>query len=480
VELVTAAGVAFELGTDPAFVPSGDIVLAVGQGDLGMVRLDGRLRRLSQGNPGLLTVDLTRSTGYHRLEVAGETYWFATVDAKLRLDGLVEMLRDMAGQGTAWNGQILFSDGSVLRDPHVVYAWLDEHLEGVVVAARRVVSEPVRGTERQFRPERHMQRGMSASRTAAFIRRQPRERLELNDTGTLVVDGLAYSPIRVVTPRSRPTLDMPWNHRLVALLDLLSVLVREVADAQPSEEAALKCRGWTESLQEIARHPTTQAIRRFATPRGALSAAPHAPELSLERYGRILTTALDLAGSLGWAAVSSPVSRYSYVAYSDDIYQAWAATRVARAFGLAQCHPTLGAKQPAFSGDAFDLYYDTTEINHRLRSWRSVSDRPDHPRPDLVVVHRPDGKVALLDAKYRTGAGAATEDSRKEVASYMATYGLDKAGIVYPPGTLDELPHEINGVRMRMLELPLRPGGAVNDGQIRTHIESLMSWGMYQ
>ena len=479
-ELVTASGDALKLGREPTVVSSGDIVLSVEQSEPGTVRLDGRLRRLSQGNPGLLAVDLTRSTGYHRLEVGSDTYWFATDDSKLRLDGLVEMLRDMAGPGTAWNGQILFSDGSVLRDPHVVYAWLDEHLDGVVRAARLVVSDPVRGSERQFRPERHMQRGMSASRTAAFIRRQPRERLEADDNGTLVVEGAAYSPIRVVTPRRRPTLDTPWNHRLVALVDLLSALVREVADAQPSNEAALKCQGWIESLQEIARHPTTQAIRRFATPRGALSAAPHPPELSLERYGLIFTTALDLAGSLGWAAVSSPVSRYSYVAYSDEIYQAWAATRVARAFGLTQRHPTLGAKQPAFSGDAFDLYYDTTEINKRLRSWRSMSDRPDHPRPDLVLVRRLDGKVALLDAKYRTGAGAATEDSRKEVASYMTTYGLDKAGIVYPPGMLDELPHEINGVRMRLLELPLRPGGAVDDGQIRIHIESLMSWGMYQ
>jgi hypothetical protein len=130
---------------------------------------------------------------------------------------------------------------------------------------------------------------------------------------------------------------------------------------------------------------------------------------------------------------------------------------MAREYGLRQTSPVLGASQPAFSGEVFDLYYDTFPPEAVLKSWRWHSDRPDLSRPDLLLYERETGRVAVMDAKYRISSdGRASEDSRKEVSSYMALYGLEAVSILFPGGK--RLVDVVEGHGRRILEVPISPG----------------------
>jgi hypothetical protein len=106
-----------DLGPEPTYVNAGVVLLTIRGCQGRPVTLDGRATRLPAGEPAVLSVDLKTSTGFHRLAIGPDEFWFATADAKLGLDGVTEMLNDMAGIGTGWSGQILFSDGALLRDP---------------------------------------------------------------------------------------------------------------------------------------------------------------------------------------------------------------------------------------------------------------------------------------------------------------------------------------------------------------------------
>lgn len=478
VELLDSQGNTHELGSKPTVVPAGSVVLAVHGASVRTVRLDGVARGLSAGGPGLLAVDLTRSTGYHRLEVAGSSFWFATQDGKLRLDGVAELLRDLEGTGTSWSGQIIFSDGAILRDPHVVFGWLDQRCDGFLGAAAAINRAPVRATTRQRRLQRHGGGGIDVPRTLALLRSRPREYLAEHESGQLEIDETRYEPLRVVATRRTTTLATPWNRRFVALIDTIQRLVQEVLASDPSPAAIERCQNWAHGLSIIAAHPTAQEIRRHGVRPSDLRAPTTTIETSEPAYRMTCSLARDLGERLGWLAKPTPLSQYSYVAYADEVYQAWAAAVLATALGLEPTHSTLGAAQPAFRDDRMALYYDTEIPSTVLRSWRHGSNTPDHLRPDLVLVDEPTGRVSLLDVKYRNAESRATEDSRKEVLAYMASYGLEAVGIVYPPAGNAADVVFVAGSRHRIVEIPLKPGVVAHDA-IRDTLLGMMSWASY-
>lgn len=93
---------------EPTVVPAGQLVLVVASGRSRNVILDGLTIRLSSGREGIVAVDLTGSTGYHRIEVDGAALWFATEDAKLGLEGVEAMLARLRTVGTMdWPGALL-------------------------------------------------------------------------------------------------------------------------------------------------------------------------------------------------------------------------------------------------------------------------------------------------------------------------------------------------------------------------------------
>lgn len=418
------------LGAEPRTVPATPIVLAVSGSRSRTVHLDGRLMRLSAGREGLLAIDLTRSTGYHRLLVDGSVFWFGTEDAKLGLQGIEAMLAHLRTAGTGWTGQALFSDGSGLRDPHVLYAWLDQWadraLEGVaaLLASPRAVTSNTQALSRRGGP------AVLLSPTLRLLRSAPRLYLSPNPTGLIKAGGTAYDPLRVVVRRRTTTLDTVANRRAVAVLNWLIKLCTEVIASLPDSGTTVRCRLWLNLARMLKRRPLAQTLASAAT----LSAAPRQAEEATEiAYRTTYDTARDLRRLFGWTASLTPLPRFSYVERADTIYQAYTASCMAQALGLTQTSHVLGSTPLAFTGPRFDLYYDTPPPAHVLRSWRASSSRPDTSRPDLLLHERASGRIALLDAKYRVGQdGHASEDSRKEVTAYLGLYGLHGITILYP------------------------------------------------
>jgi hypothetical protein len=158
----------------------------------------------------------------------------------------------------------------------------------------------------------------------------------------------------------------------------------------------------------------------------------------------------------GWAPTQQVLPRFSYVQRADTIYQAFVATVLADALGLTQTASVLGQSPLAFAGADYEIYYDTHPDPSVLRSWRYGSAKPDASRPDVLLRRRSSGEVLVIDAKYRVEGTSATEDSRKEVLSYMALYGLDTVVIAYP-GQPPARCAVVTGHGKTILELPIGP-----------------------
>jgi hypothetical protein len=470
VELITPDGSATVLGPVPAIVDATDVMLAVHGAGLRSFRLDGIQRQLSASDPGLLSIDLRRSTGFHRGEVDGQTFWFGSTDHKLRLDGLAELLNALRGLGTAWSGQVMFSDGALLRDPHVVYGWLDDHAGISLAALERIARAPVGGTTSDRRLTRRGSAHVDVRRTLKLLRVRGSEYLEKDPSGALDVEGERYTPLRVVERTRKRTQETPWHRRSAAFAHLLGLLADEVLSSDVSAEAALRCQEWRARSQEVERClPVSTPIGPLVA--AAMCEARSGPELTDDLYMTAAVEADSLFDGFGWQASDRPLHRYAYVAYADAIYQVYAAHVLAEAFGLVPTHPTFGTLQPVFIGDGIELYHDTPPPEDVLRSWRASSDTPDASKPDLLLHEPATDRVLVIDAKYRASGNRATEDSRKEVASYMALYGVRTAGIAFPPASLQASPTMVEALGNRLLELPIKPG--MDFSEMRALLERL-------
>src|SRR3954449_3989600 len=128
---VVAGAARHQLGESPVIVPAGTVVLEIGDvPGPDSVRLDGRIIASAydaSARRATVALDLNRHTSYHLLQVApARRYYFGTDDAKLRIDGVVEMLGYLRDHGLAWRGGLFFSgSGRTLRDPRLDLAWLD-------------------------------------------------------------------------------------------------------------------------------------------------------------------------------------------------------------------------------------------------------------------------------------------------------------------------------------------------------------------
>jgi hypothetical protein len=450
----TIAGAqAWSLLPDLVTLPATTIIVEVTGHRSHSVTLDGERHRLTPGRTGLLSLDLTRSTGYHRLVVDREPFWFATEDGKLKLAGIEEMLNYLLTAGTGWTGQAIFSDGTGLRDTHVVYAWLDQWADLALRTIEQILSNPRFRTTTSKKLSRRGGSGVLRAQTIQLLKGSPREYLASSPTGLIQIGNERYDPLRVVARQRRRTIDTPAHRRIAALLDQLSGLVREVLVNTENTSVRARCRGWLAKLDPILGRPILGAIHPAP---GAMSAPRQQEELIDREYRTCYEISRDLHHRLAWSANHAPMRRYSYVQRSDSIYQAFAACSIAGAFGLTQTSPLLGAESPAFTGPDFDLYFDVTPPSAVLRSWRASSDRPDLSRPDLILHERSSGRVALMDAKYRIGPdGEASEDSRKDVSAYMALYGLDAISILYPGNGTSV--RSVTGQGHAILEVPIRP-----------------------
>jgi len=221
-------------------IPAGAITLVIRGLTGGVVRLDGRLRPVSSvGGGHVLPIDMGRSTGFHHISVPpGHDFWFATEDAKLRLDGIKEMLRYLRTEGLAWSGQLLFSDGSYMRDARVIYGWLDERADRLLDAAERIAEYPRRVSTTDRRVTERGGRRPDIRATIALLRRQGRQLLEPDLSGPVRVSGDRYTPRRVVSRARTTTLDTTANRRVMWLVARMAGLVDEIMPEMEDEERA--------------------------------------------------------------------------------------------------------------------------------------------------------------------------------------------------------------------------------------------------
>ncbi|MFI0352521.1 DUF2357 domain-containing protein [Actinomadura sp. 9N407] len=410
-------------------VAPGPIVLSVVGHASRRIRVDGTDRRLSGGTTGVLTLDYTRSTGFHRVEVDGQVFWFATEDRKLRLEGITRMLSHLQSLGTGWTGQALFSDGSGYLDPHVVYGWFDANADEALDAIETVLAAP-RTDEVSVRAlSRRGGSSVLSIPTMRFLRSDPRRNVIEQEDGLLTAAGKRYTPTRVVARRRQRTVDTVANRRAVHLLGLIHHLLSEVMRTELPSGPRARCRLWRERVGRLSTQSLAVKLRLKPS---ALAAPRHGPEYTDRSYIKVFDLT-RMVGEFGWSASTDPARRYSYIKSADWIYQAYAAHRVASVLGLTQTAGALGSNPLAFTGPDFDLYYDTLPPAEVIASWRALTPVPDASKPDLLLHEKATGKVAVLDAKYRVGKdGHATEDSRKEVAAYQSLYGLSSVAIIYP------------------------------------------------
>lgn len=418
------------------------------------VLLDGQLLP-HNGTRALTAVDLTRSTGFHRLQAGHQTFWFATEDSKLRLAGIEQMLARLRTSGTGWSGQLMFSDGVVLRDPHVVYSWLDRCADSALECARRIIEAPLSIRRSDRKPSRRGGRSLDQAATTRLLRGHPDRYLEQNPTGLLALGGKRYDPLRVVVRARTASVDSAANRRAVSLIRRLEGLVSEVMAADPDIDVTRRCRTWGASASQILRRPLARTLAAGA-PVGALAAPRQTEETVDQRYRESYRLSADLGARFGWSPTQQLLSRFSYVQRADTIYQAFVATVLAGALGLTQTAPVLGQASLAFQGAGYEIYYDAHPDSSVLRSWRYGSTKPDASRPDVLLRHRPSGEILIIDAKYRVSGNQATEDSRKDVSAYMALYGLDTVVIAYP-GQSPARSTAVTGHGKTILELPIGP-----------------------
>lgn len=426
--VVTRSG-EVELTDQVATIAPGPIVVSVTGHTGRRVRVDGIDRRLSATQTGVLALDYTRSTGFHRLEVDGHTFWFATEDHKLGLEGIARMLDHLRSLGTGWTGQALFSDGSGYMDPHVVYGWFDANGDEALDAIETLLAAPRTDDVSVRVLSRRGGSSVLAVPTMRFLRSNPQRNVIEQESGLLIAAGKRYNPTRVVARRRQRTVDTVANRRAVHLLGLLDQLLSELMRTQLPAVPRARCRLWRERVGRLSTQPLAVTLRLKPS---ALGLPRHGPEFTDRSYIKVFDLARTV-GAFGWAASAEPAKRYSYIESADRIYQAYAAHRVASVLGLAQTSDAFGSAPLAFTGPGFDLYYDTVPPADVIASWRARTAVPDASKPDLLLHERATGKVAVLDAKYRIGGdGHASEDSRKEVAAYQSLYGLSSVTILYP------------------------------------------------
>jgi hypothetical protein len=447
----------------PAVLPSGPLTLEVREvPHASAVRLDGRPLAVAFDLPtrvATVAINLDRATGFHLLQVGEDRqYLFGTEDAKLRIDGVVEMLAYLRDQtetlGLAWNGTLQFSGSNkVLRDIRLDYAWLERNVGEVVGIARSISRRPF--AIRQKRLERAQDGHPDVAATARLVRRRP-DLMEPHPDGPVDVDGQRWAPRQFLRPQHERATDTPGNRTVTRLLIAMLELARLCeASAPPDLQAAVATH--TAAIAAAVRLEPFASIRRM---KGHLRVAAHPrrEERTDERYRRARAILQELLRGRHWDPRQQLSQEWAFAALADQVYQAFTAIVLARAFELEAAAP-LGATGPHFSSVHYEMWVDAVPPREILHNWRDDTSTPAAFRPDLVLRRKVDGHVALLDAKYRSAGERATAGSLAEVQLYLQAFGCRQVCVLFPPitGTAPWQPNVVTNGHFSLIELPLRP-----------------------
>lgn len=447
---------------DTCIFPAQQVIIEITGPTIGEIRLDGRIPRFYRldGLKLIAPIDLSRSTGFHHLHIEpGLDYWFGTEDAKLKLGGMEAMLRFLSDEGLAWSGQLLFSDGRTIEDPHVIFAWLIQNADRILEAADQILARPRKERRSIVRTSGTARGRLSISGTMAYLRRNGPDALEPHELGPIEYSGRRYSPLRVVTRTSAESDYTVSNRRAHWLVWELRRLVQSVLSSAlgPGIQERRRLSGWLAHINGLLGDGIFASISS-KTSGAALPVTPTSVELVDKRYWEIFEAVRSLQTNLAWSPTQMPGNKYAFVDFADQIYQLFAVTVLAKTLGCTATAKALGSSQPAFSGNNWELFYDTAPPTNLMRTWRSYSTSPDSQRPDLVFRRRSDGLVVLSDVKYRNNGNRASESSLRELSAYMSSFGFSRALVIYPPGDGRTLtPTTTTAMGQTLAELPICP-----------------------
>lgn len=426
---------------------------------------------------GHIIVDRYRSTGFNRLMWNNNVYCFGTADAKLALEGIIKMLASIRAEGLSWGGQIIFSSGATVRDARADYAWLRSIRRSMLETCAKIAAQPTSKLVKSARAGTPRGGRILTAETMALLRSNARSRLEEHPAGVVTVHGKRWMPRTVVAQSKRVTYDTPGNRRAARILLDVSQLALILFQ---SSELPHRQQQWVKSLLRR----TQEALGWF--PFSALVQAadrvqdlPAKEELTDDRYRYIFELARQLAYDRGWEPTRKVTSRYAYVSYSDEIYQAYVMMLLAAAFDARPTCNQLrpGLDMPAFQSDSWELYYDTPPPARQYKSWRDVSGRPAKLTPDYCIISRVTGRGILGDAKYRSneGGGRLPGSALKECQVYMQHFGVPVFAVFYP-GT-ERLIERVAGQGNTILVVSVTPFQGVAEWvrtEVRSELETLL------
>jgi hypothetical protein len=411
---------------------------------------------------GTAAVDLQRYTGFHQLFVQPDRqYLFGTQDAKLRIDGVVEMLdflaTQAAGLGLAWSGVLQFSGtGRVLRDPRLDAAWLERCGPEVIRLGRAIARAP--RSRSAVIQERASHGVPDITGTLSLLRRNT-HLLDEHASGPIEVGGQRWIPREIVRRRRVSSVDTPGNRAATRLLAATRELVRATRTAAPAGDA-LRLVSLEDDLTALLRSPPFQVILRQRNHLRLVSVP--SDERRDPRYRRVRVLLDELLRDRQWDPSTALNGTWAFAAVADKVYQTFAALMVAHAMGLKPLE-SLDGDGPHFGDERYHVWVDRTPPAEVLADWREGTIRKSALRPDITVLDRESQQVAVLDAKYRSTGDRATAESLTEVQLYLQAYGQSGAMILYPPSTTQGpwASHDVTDGRFRLIEMPLRPGAGL-------------------
>lgn len=462
----------------PAVVPAAYILIELAGDSLpAQVELDGRFLPLvtdSTRTRGYIQFDAFRSVGFHRLRAGASIFVFCTADTKFGLEGILKILDYVAHEGLSWGFQLLFSDGVSLRHAKIDFAWLMEAAPAILRLASQVSERPYERISLQSRVCRPTSGRVDVSQTIRLLRRNPTNLLQVYQHGPIVASGKRFAPRLVVARKAQLSSDTIGNRRLTWLLrecaGMAASLIENVPYARRQEVRDLRA----SFLAALGQLPFAKFVS--LTPR--LPDIPSPEEICDERYIKAFEFWDHLSNGLGWRPGVKVADRFAYVAYADEIFQAFVALTLARAFGAKITQRSLVSclEGPMFKSNEYEIYYDAVPPKRYFPNWRDLSTRPSAMKPDLAIVHLPTRRGILLDAKYRIEAGGqAPTSGLNECQVYMHSFGRKVIGMCYPGKELRLT--EVSGDGNTILEIPISPQDGLQEYLIAAvfpRIEGLM------
>lgn len=397
-----------------------------------------------QENTGYILVDGFRSTGFHRLCIAGELYCFGTADAKLELDGILKILAFIEEHGLSWGRQLVFSNGNAVRDTRVDYAWLRSVAPRGLELCDAIAERPVTTAKKDSRVSVPRGGRVLLAETMSLLRGNARALLEEHPRGLIQIEDRRWMPGRVVVQTESVSCDTVGNRRATRLLlDLYQLTQRLVSQGVPKQQG-----NWLRSLAIqiqglLDRYPFRVLVRSA----DRLPREQSVQERADARYAEVFRIHDELLNELTWEPTRKITDRYAYVGFSDEIYQAFVAVLLSKAFGVERVVPYLkpDLEGPCFRSDGWEIYYDTCPPSPEYSSWRDGSSRPARLTPDYCIVDLTASRGILGDAKYRAngGAGRLPSTALNDCQVYMQHFNTS-AFVVFYPGP-EQLIEEISG-----------------------------------